>query len=300
MQHRLGADEQQRAVGARQRLGSSAHRPPPRSGRRRQRRGSARLAGAIEGAVEVAGEIPALEPLGERRRFLPRLRGPRRDTVPFARGRLRIEQIDRALEEDRPRNALTRHRESGLEQRRQLAHSPRAPLPLHVRRHERLLIDVLQRTASLEHGGRRAAEEDHRRLRHLGVLDRRDRVGEARTGGDRGDPRNPGEARHRVGREDRVDFVAGVDDADAERLRSHQDRRDMSTAEREQRLHPLPLKHLRDAITAMAHGCEDSHSAPPTATRARQRAKPTPCASGAGVRVRTPGDTVGEKKRTSK
>ncbi len=272
VQHRLRADEEERPVGARQGPGGAAHPPCARRRRRRQRRRLAALVGPVEAAVEVAREVPALQALAEGGLALTRLRRFRKHAVPLARRRLRIQEIHRTLEEDRARDALARRGKGRLEKRCELADPPRTPLPLDVRRHERLLVDVLQRAAPLEHGGGRAPQNDHRRLRHLGVLHRCDGVREARPGGDRGDARHAGEAGGRVGGEDGVDLVTRVDHPDPERLGAHQDRRNVAPAEREQRPHPLPLQHLRDAISAMAHGFEDSHSPPPTATRARPRA----------------------------
>ena len=87
-----------------------------------------------------------------------------------------------------------------------------------MRRHQRALVDVLQRAAALQRGGRRAAEQDHRRLRQLRVLQRGDGVADARPGGDRGHAGPARQAGRRVGGEHRRGLVAHVDDTDAARL----------------------------------------------------------------------------------
>ncbi len=145
-----------------------------------------------------------------------------------------------------------------LERGGQIAHAidPHGPLGDRVEQGE--LVDVLEGPASPEQGGRRAAQQHERRLRQLGVLDRRDRVGHPGPGRDGGDPRDAGEPRHRVGGEDRGGLVPHVDHPDAAPLGADQDRRDVAAAEREEERHLLRREHVSDdraAAGLRAHHC---------------------------------------------
>ena len=100
----------------------------------------------------------------------------------------------------------------------ELAHAADLEEALDVRLDQRALVDVLQRAAALQRGGRGAADQDHRRLRQLRVLQRGDGVGDAGPGGDRGHARPARQPRGGIGGEDGGDLVAHVDDADAARL----------------------------------------------------------------------------------
>lgn len=103
------------------------------------------------------------------------------------------------------------------------------------------LVDVLKGAAAAQHGGGRAAEEQHGRLGHLRVLDGRHGVGDARPGRDGGHAHVACEARGRVRGEDRVDLLTHVDHAHPMALRAHQDRRDVPAA-RGVKMWPMPLR----------------------------------------------------------
>jgi hypothetical protein len=123
-----------------------------------------------------------------------------------------------------------------------------------VRRHQRALVDVLQRAAPLQRGGRGAADQHQRRLRELGVLQRGDGVADAGPGRDRRDARQAGEARGGVGREHGGGLVAHVDDADAARLGRAEDGRDVAAAQGEDGLHAVRQQRVGHAVAAVAGG----------------------------------------------
>ncbi len=213
----------------------------------------------------MATQVEPLEPLREAR---PMFVGRGGDAVPVAYRRFGIEQVDRALHEDRPRDPLAGPGERGLDQGRQVGCPTSRRLPLHVRRQQRLLIDVLQRAPPLEDGRGGPPEQHHRRLRQLGVLDRGDRVGEPRSRRHGRHAGTTGEPRGDIRREDRARLVPRVDHANAGRLGAHQQRRDVSAAEGEECLDAVPDEHLRDPFPAMTHRRTDSHSAADRATTA--------------------------------
>ena len=200
----------------------------------------------------MALEIEAQQTVGDRRPLA------RRVGVPFADRLLVVEQVDRAFDEDRARHAFARDGERFGDRRREVAHPPHALRPFDERRDDRPLVDVLQRAASLQRGRRGAADQQQRRLRQLGVLERGQRVGDAGTGGDRRDARLAGQPRHGVGGEDRGRLVARVDDADAARLGGDEDRRDVAAAEGEEKAHAVRRQRRGDAVAAVGvRGRED-------------------------------------------
>src|SRR3990172_3837900 len=72
----------------------------------------------------------------------------------------------------RPRHALARHGKRLIYRRAQIALAPDFSEKLDVRLDQRALVDVLQRAAALQRGGRGAAEQDDGRLRQLRALER--------------------------------------------------------------------------------------------------------------------------------
>lgn len=131
---------------------------------------------------------------------------------PLPHGLLGVEEIDRHLDEHGARHATERDVHRALHGGTEALEGRDARRPLRDGREDRELIDVLERAAPAQHGGRGAAEEEHRRLGHLRVLDRGDRVGDAGARGHGSDAHVAGEARGGVGREDGVDLLAHVDD----------------------------------------------------------------------------------------
>ena len=193
----------------------------------------------------MALEVEAQQAVGDRRPFA------RRVGVPFADRLLVVEQVDRAFDEDWARHAFARDGERFDDRRGEVAHPPHALRPFDERRDDRPLVDVLQRAASLQRGRRRAADQQQRRLRQPGVLQRGQRVGEAGAGGDRRNARPAGQPRHRVGGEDGGRLVARVDDTDAARLGGDQDRRDVAAAQGEEKAHAMDRQRRGDAVAAM-------------------------------------------------
>ncbi len=249
LHHRLAADHDQRALRLAQRRRGGIERACRRQRRRDgAHRGHLGVEAAREHARGVAVEVPAQRPVGQRAALAGRV------GVPLADRGLVVQQVHRALDEHRPRHAALRQREGFGQRGCEVAHAPRLEEALDVRLDQRALGDVLQRAAALQRGGRGAAEQDQRRLRELRVLQRRDGVGDARPGSDRGHAGPPRQARRGVGRKHRGGLVAHVDDADAARLGRAQDRRDVPAAQREKHRHAMRLQHLGDAIAAMAGG----------------------------------------------
>jgi hypothetical protein len=161
--------------------------------------------------------------------------------------------------------------EGMLDRRYKIGHAARGGGPLHMRPHQRQLIDILERAAALQHGWRGAAQQYDRRLRDLRVFNGGDCVGQARPGGDGGHTRAAGQACDRVGREHGGGLVARVDHADAALLAAGQDRRDMPAAERKQEAGALRRQDTCDQITAVhSHlRCFSAHCQATVYTRAR-------------------------------
>ena len=195
--------------------------------------------------------MPAEVPL--RRRLDEPLRLARLPAIPAADERLVVEEIHRALDEDRARDPFATDRERPLERGDEVPHLRHRRRPLDDGPDEPELVDVLERAATPEDRRRRPAEKDEGRLREAGVLERRDRVRHARSGRhgrDAGDSGEPGDG---IGREDGGRLVPRVDDADAARLRRSKDRRDVTSAEREQEPHALPDEDFGDEVAPGRH-----------------------------------------------
>ncbi len=122
----------------------------------------------------------------------------RRTVIPLANYGLVIQQIDRAFDEHGAWNPSLRDLETLTDCRCEVAHALDRLAPLYVRLEQGELIDILQRPAALQQRGRRATEQDKRRLRELGVLDRSNRVRHSGAGRDGSDPWDAGQSRRRV------------------------------------------------------------------------------------------------------
>jgi hypothetical protein len=85
--------------------------------------------------------------------------------VPAADELLVVEQVHRALDEGGAGNARARRAQRLLDGGPEVRDALHLLHELHVRRDERQLVDVLQRPAALERGGRCAAQQQERRLR---------------------------------------------------------------------------------------------------------------------------------------
>ena len=184
-----------------------------------------------------------------------RIRDGRRlvDVVQVTHEALFVEQVHRAFQKHRPGHAVASLLEGLFERRHQLTHRLARPHPLHVGLEQRQLINILERATAFENRRRSPSQQNHRRLRQLGVLDRRNRVGDPGPGGHRRHPDTTGQARRRIGRERRRHLVANVDHPDTALFGAHQDRRDMPAAEGEEKLHALLDEDVRHQI-ATGHG----------------------------------------------
>ena len=184
-------------------------------GRNPDGRPGAAQVGACKQPVHMPPQVPVDRLLAHRFPLAGR-------AIHFAHHGLVVEQIDRRLHEDGAGRAGLRLAEGLLQRGNQVLDASYGHRPLDNRGEERHLVDVLERAAALERGGRRAADEDDRRLRHLCILDGRQRVSDAGAGRHCGDAGPAGQARGRVGRKDRGGLVARVHDLDAARFGSHQ------------------------------------------------------------------------------
>ena len=180
-----------------------------------------------------------------------RLSRPRLDAVPLPRDRLRVEQVDRALDEDRTGDAAARLAERPGDERHQLGDpSARAhhlnsgaasacwsmswsePRPLST-------VAVAPPSTTTGDCARRAFSTA------VTVLVR---PGPAVTAATPGIPVRRAVA---SAAKTAVGLVAHVDDPDPRGARAGQDRRDVPAAEREQPLDALARQHLRDLVAAV-------------------------------------------------
>ena len=246
LQQCLAAHEQHGTIRAPDQLRRAAHARLVRPRRDDGSRGADHGRGhPAEEPTQVPVEIPALGACGE-----PAGHARRLGAVPAAHDALGIEQVHRDLDEDGAGHALGRDAEGLLEHGRDFAQAHEAARPLHVRPHERHLVDVLQRATAAQQRRRSASDQQQRGLRESGVLQGGDRVRDARSRGDDGDPGPAAEARSGVRGEDRGRLVARVDDAHAARLGRDQDRRDVPAAQREQEAHAVADERFRDQLAA--------------------------------------------------
>ncbi len=217
--HRAAAENDDGPLAARQEQRCGPDAPGlRRRGRRWLGIARCRVARSREDRVEVTAEVPLRRGLDEPLRLagLP--------AVPAADERLVVEEIHRALDEDRARDPFATDRKRPLERGDEVPHLRHRRRPLDDGPDEPELIDVLERTAPPEDGRRRTAEKNEGRLREAGVLERRDRVRHARSGRHGRHARHPREPGDGIGSEDGGRLVPRVDDADAARLRRGQDR----------------------------------------------------------------------------
>ena len=82
---------------------------------------------------------------------------------------------------------------------------------LRDRRDDRRLVELLQAAAAPAVGRRATADDDHRRAGELGLGDRAEAVGDARAGGEHGEPGHPGQLAGGLGGERRGLLVAYVE-----------------------------------------------------------------------------------------
>jgi hypothetical protein len=247
VQRGLAADDQDRALRLTQPFGRLAHLI--RGGRRRRDvDGWPGLLGVSPGkeAVDVPAQIGVGGPLRQR------LARPRR-AIELAHHGLIVEQIHRALHKDGAGRAALRLAKGLLQRGHQLPHPAHRLGPFDHRGEQRHLVDVLQRAAALQRGRRCAADQHYGGLRHLGVLDRGQGVGDAGAGCDRGHARPAGKARRGVGGEDRGGLVACVHDANAGLFGRHQDGRDVPAHQGVEEFDSLSLQD-RCCQFAAVHG----------------------------------------------
>ncbi len=211
----------------------------------RDRTWAGRRGAPRENGREMPFHVPALKPCAQLGRR------PHPGLVKLTDRAFRIEKIERRLEEDGARNTATCFRKCALDRRHEVAYPFERFQPLHVRAHQRDLVDVLERAAPLEQCRRSTTDDHHGRLGQLGVLDRGDRVGEAGAGRHAGDSRHARETGHRVGRIDRRGFVPHVDDAYPRSLGAEQQRGDVSPAKREHEPDPVHSQRVGHETTTV-------------------------------------------------
>ncbi len=214
----LAADDEEWPLRSRQ------PRRRPSDGTRLGRRRHDRRNVVFVETIRLRKQPPCVElQVGSRRTIRQRVALRRRSVVPLANHGFVVQEVDRALDEDRARHAALRDLETLLQRGRKVPHPFHRPAPLDVRPEERELVDVLQGAAPLQQRRGGAAQQHHRRLRELRVLDRRDRVGHAGPGGYRRDPRNAGQPGRRIRGEHGRNLVARVHDLDSSVLGAFQD-----------------------------------------------------------------------------
>ena len=120
---------------------------------------------------------------------------------------------------------------------------------LRDRRQDRHVVELLQRPGAPAQLRGPSAEHDQRRPVEPRRRDRRDAVGDARAGGERGDGRAPGQLGVGLGGERRRLLVAGVDDAHALVAGRLVQRPDVPAVEREHHVDPEG-PHRRDRLLA--------------------------------------------------
>ena len=146
--------------------------------------GRRRLAGGIQFG-EMPLDIKAPQPSSDRPPLACRY------AIPLAHGCSVVEEVDPHI----PRT-LVRARRRGAPANASSTAGPtsrtrRTLDELGMGRHDRELVDILQRAAPPQQRRRRTAEHDNRRLRELRVLQRCDDVGDTGAGGHRCDPGTP-------------------------------------------------------------------------------------------------------------
>ena len=252
--HGLAPHQDDRPRGPAERLRRERHGRPGDPLPWRWRRGVGQRRRRAELPPEVPGQVAPERPGGQPR-APPGLPG-----VPLAHQRLRVQEIDRRLDEDRPRHPLPRHPAGALELAPQRRQRGGRGGPFGDRPHEGQLVDVLERASPPQHGGRGAAQQHQRRLGELGVLDGGEGVGDARPGRDRHRAEGAGEPRQGIGREDGARLVADIHHPQAARLGAGQDGRDVAAAEREEVGHAVARQDPGHQVAAVAHA--DQHGRP--------------------------------------
>ena len=149
----------------------------------------------------------------------------------------RHQEIDRDLHEHRSRPAGQGVADRGGEHLGDLAGLGDRPRALGDRSQEVDLLDLLQRAEAAQAERGRAADQEHRAARGVGVGDAGHRVGDARPRGDEGDAHVPREARVGVGGVRAGLLVPHVDDLHALGETAVVDRQDVSATEREHVAH---------------------------------------------------------------
>src|SRR5260370_847970 len=100
-----------------------------------------------------------------------------------------------------------------------------------------------------------AADQEHRTVTCLRLRQRRDRVGDAWAGRDRGDPALARDLGPPLGGKSRRLLVADVDDSDAVLCGACEDRPDVAAVEREQVADPRALQGERDQLAGIDRVC---------------------------------------------
>jgi len=203
------------------------------------------------------------------------------------------EQIDRDLDEDRPRPAGERVPDGGGEHLGDLARLGDRPRALGDRPQQIDLLDLLERAETAQPERGRAPDEEHRAAGGVGIGDAGDRVGDARARGDQGHADVAGEARVGVGGVGAGLLVAHVHHLHALGDAAVVDRQDVAAAEGEHVAHARLAQGARDQVPSVeiphasrpaCPGCAPPRASPGPGPRRRPRSSPagtpgTPVAS---------------------
>mmetsp|Transcript_36754 Transcript_36754/g.82802 ORF Transcript_36754/g.82802 Transcript_36754/m.82802 type:complete len:226 (-) Transcript_36754:298-975(-) len=121
-----------------------------------------------------------------------------------------VYDVNRELDENRAGHSLQAHFERSLQLLHHRSHRLRRRRVLHKRLEQFDLIDVLQRALAPQQGSRCPCYQHHSALRHLGILQGRDGVGDSRPCSHHRNARNSAHSPVSVSSEDAVDFMADV------------------------------------------------------------------------------------------
>ena len=165
--------------------------------------------------------------------------------------------VKREVEERGPAVRRKRGGDGGVDFLRDVAGRGDRARRLGDRRHDRYVVELLQRARAPARLGGAAGEDDQRRPVELGGGDGADAVGDAGAGGQHGDARSPRELGHALGGERRRLLVTHVDDADVLLHGAVVDREDVTARQREDLAHAVPGQR-RDgqlaAVPLFTHG----------------------------------------------
>ena len=224
---------------------------------------------------------------------LPRARPVRDGQRRFALLHSVGEHVPGHLQKDRSRAARQHGSERFREVRRNAIGRGNPVGPLGDPGEQVHLLHLLQRSLASVEAGRGAPEQEHGAARGIGIGDAGQRVGHARTRGDRADADSPGQPRRCVGGVRGRLLVPRVDDGDALFHAGGIDRSDVQPREGEEMAYALGLEHPHEELRTGRGSHIDLSSLPacPRQSRrvfARMRSGCWPCIPHGARRHRKP------------